>query len=170
MRILRSLASCQRASHIPCVRSWCLLYFWQIYIMLKKGWSMNRRFLSRILVVTCAVLFLTACSTTPKLYFGQPAAAFNSKTVERLLPVIQREFPDWEIENPNQEKHQQGYRRWKEKTGIGMDYYFKSFCRRQVVASFSPFPTAHGARARMARRCVWKSWGFPFGKSHQTER
>src|SRR3989338_8270692 len=68
--------------------------------------------------------WMAGCSATPKLYFGQPLAAYNSKTVERILPVIQNNFPGWHIDNPNQPKHDEGVRRWQAKTGNPMDYYY----------------------------------------------
>lgn len=61
---------------------------------------MNRRCFAQIPVFIFAVLFLAACGVTPKLYFGQPVAAFNSKVVKRLLPVIQQKFPERMIEDP----------------------------------------------------------------------
>ncbi|MBI2640670.1 MAG: hypothetical protein HYW91_02145 [Candidatus Sungbacteria bacterium] len=92
------------------------------------------------------LLLLTACATSgakpaqPKLYFGQPVAAYNSQTVERLMPVIQKQFPGWHIENPNQSKHDQGYQRWKVKTGTGMDYYYNEVFPTMNGGIFLPFP------------------------------
>lgn len=92
------------------------------------------------------VLLLAACLTgnkapdLPKLYFGQPVAAYDSATVDKLIPIIQKKFPGWHIENPNQAKHGKGYERWKKKTGNGMDYYYNEVFPAMSGGIFLPFP------------------------------
>lgn len=58
-----------------------------------------------------------------RLYFGHPVNTYNIELETQLLEAIVREFPDWEIENPNQKKHQEGYKKWMEETGNGMKYF-----------------------------------------------
>ena len=58
-----------------------------------------------------------------KLYFGHPINTYNTPLEEQLISVIAQEFPDWEIENPNQKKHSEGYKKWREETGNGMKYF-----------------------------------------------
>lgn len=59
----------------------------------------------------------------PKLYFAHPLNTYNTELEAKLLGVIKREFPHWDIENPNQKQHDEGVRRWRAKTGNPMDYY-----------------------------------------------
>ncbi|MCL5733732.1 MAG: hypothetical protein M1334_03715 [Patescibacteria group bacterium] len=56
-----------------------------------------------------------------------------------LLQLISEAFPDWEIENPNQKCHQEGYARWKEITGNGMDYFIKQVLPSCRGGIFLPF-------------------------------
>lgn len=83
---------------------------------------------------------MVGCSVTPKLYFGQPLAAYNSETVEQLVPIIQKHFFEWHIENPNQPRHDEGVRRWQAKTGNAMDYYFTEVLHTMQGGIFLLFP------------------------------
>jgi len=58
-----------------------------------------------------------------KLYFGHPINVYGTDLQRALLARIAERFPDWEIENPDQPHHDEGYRRRKEATGRPMDYY-----------------------------------------------
>ncbi|MFA5831742.1 MAG: hypothetical protein WC878_08015 [Candidatus Paceibacterota bacterium] len=65
------------------------------------------------------------------LYFAHPINTYDTELEQTLIAKIIRMFPDCVIENPNQKKHREGYRRWKKKTGNGMQYYFSEvlpFC------------------------------------------
>jgi hypothetical protein len=48
------------------------------------------------------------------IYFGHPINSYDSELEKVLIAKIVRTFPNCVIENPNQEKHQAGYNRWKE--------------------------------------------------------
>lgn len=73
------------------------------------------------------------------LYFGHPVNVYGTELETKLANIIQREFKSWEIENPNQKKHQDGYQEWKQKTGRGMDYYFLEVLPGCSGGIFLPF-------------------------------
>jgi len=58
-----------------------------------------------------------------RLYFGHPINVYSTALEAALLARIAAAFPDWEVENPNQKKHDEGYERYKRETGRPMDYY-----------------------------------------------
>ena len=47
-----------------------------------------------------------------KLYFGHPVNVYGTDLEKKLLEKIAADFPDWNIENPNQKNHQEGYEYW----------------------------------------------------------
>ncbi len=51
------------------------------------------------------------------MYFAHPVNIYNTPFEAELMEVIHSFFPEWHIENPNQQKHQDGYKR------AGMNYY-----------------------------------------------
>ncbi|MBI2122361.1 MAG: hypothetical protein HYT98_04550 [Candidatus Sungbacteria bacterium] len=108
--------------------------------------------------------WMAGCSVTPKLYFGQPLAAYNSKTVERLLPVIQSNFPGWHIENPNQPKHDEGVKRWQAKTGNAMDYYFQEILPTMSGGIFLPFPDGAWSAGAYGEAVRLEELGMPLLK------
>jgi hypothetical protein len=75
----------------------------------------------------------------PKIYFGHPINAYGTELEKRILEKIAAAFPDWEIINPGEKHHQEEYRRWKEKTGKGMDYYFQEVLPGCSAGIFLPF-------------------------------
>jgi len=74
-----------------------------------------------------------------RLYFGHPINIYGTDLETQLLERISREFPDWDIENPNQKQHQEGYERWKNSTGYGMDYFNKEVLPNCQGGVFLPF-------------------------------
>ena len=74
-----------------------------------------------------------------RLYFGHPINAYNTGLENQLLRRISEAFPDWEIENPNQKWHQEGYSCWKKTVGNGMDYFFKKVLPDCHGGVFLPF-------------------------------
>lgn len=74
-----------------------------------------------------------------RLWFGHPVNIYNTELEARLLRKISEAFPDWEIENPNQETHQEEYRRWKDRTGNGMDYFIRVILPNCQGGVFLPF-------------------------------
>lgn len=61
--------------------------------------------------------------TRDKLYFGHPINTYNTSLELELLSLMPDLFPMWEIENPNQQKHQDGYKKFGEEKGNGMLYF-----------------------------------------------
>lgn len=82
-----------------------------------------------------------------KVYFGHPINTYGTELEKRLLETIGNFFkalspknPDlWIIENPNQRHHQEGCRIWREKTGNGMNYFFKCVLPECDAGIFLPF-------------------------------
>lgn len=94
------------------------------------------------------------------MYFGHPVNTYNTFFEEELVNVIQKKFPDWQIENPNQQKHQDGYLDWKKKTGNGMDYYFKEVLPSVDGGIFLPFADGRfGAGVFGEAQRVWNLKG-----------
>ena len=60
-----------------------------------------------------------------KLYFGHPINTYNTDLERQLILSINVAFPDCVIENPNAQKHQDGYVLWREKIGNGMAYFIE---------------------------------------------
>lgn len=60
-----------------------------------------------------------------KLYFGHPVNEYGTDKERELLVAIQRHFQEYDIENPNQPHHGEGYQRWKKEKGNGMGYFFE---------------------------------------------
>ena len=70
-----------------------------------------------------------------RLYFGHPINVYDTPLEWHLIGAIvaSTEFLGWEIENPNQPKHEAGYKR------TGMSYYFEAVlptCRGGVFLPF----------------------------------
>ncbi len=61
----------------------------------------------------------------PKLYFAHPVNTYGKPIEAKMLELIEIAFPQFEIENPNQPHHQIGYKKWKERTGNGMRYFYE---------------------------------------------
>jgi len=74
-----------------------------------------------------------------RIYFGHPMNTYGTPLERALLTVIDHAFPDWEIENPNQEHHQDGCRRWEVSTGNPMEYFFYEVLPHCHAGIFLPF-------------------------------
>lgn len=74
-----------------------------------------------------------------KMYFGHPINVYDTELETVLLNLISETFPAWQIENPNQKKHSEGYKRYVETTGKGMDYYFCEVLPICHAGIFLPF-------------------------------
>jgi hypothetical protein len=74
-----------------------------------------------------------------KIYFGHPMNTYGTLLETQLLATIGRAFPGWKIENPNQEHHQQGCRRWEKATGNPMEYFFEEVLPDCHAGIFLPF-------------------------------
>lgn len=74
-----------------------------------------------------------------KLYFGHPVNVYGTELESKLIEIIRRHFQDWELENPNQVRHQAAYKDYKKNTGRGMDYYFNEVLPGCDGGIFLPF-------------------------------
>jgi len=82
----------------------------------------------------------------PLMYFGHPinfyiGSKFNvhGNKENELIETIKERFPEYNIENPNQLIHKDNYIKWKERTGNGMDYYFKVVLPKMGAGTFLCF-------------------------------
>ena len=75
-----------------------------------------------------------------RLYFGHPINAYNIPLEVSLLKRIEKAFPDWEIENPNQERYTQQYLLWKKTRGDGMAFFYKEVLPTCQGGVFLAFP------------------------------
>ncbi|MEK6857209.1 MAG: hypothetical protein AABX39_01330, partial [Nanoarchaeota archaeon] len=48
-------------------------------------------------------------------------------------------FPNGYVENPNQPKHDEGYKKWKLEKGSGMKYFFEEVLPQMSMGVFLPF-------------------------------
>jgi hypothetical protein len=74
-----------------------------------------------------------------KLYFGHPVNTYGTELESRLLNVIKDTFCDWAVENPNQQKHREGYAKRKAATGNGMGYFTEQVLPSCGGGIFLPF-------------------------------
>jgi len=73
------------------------------------------------------------------MYFGHPVNIYDTPQESALIAKIEREFPEYAIENPNQPRHQEGYMCWKAEHGSGMQYYFEVVLPAMKADIFLPF-------------------------------
>lgn len=104
-----------------------------------------------------------------RVYFGHPINTYNTELEKFLLQKISEAFQGWEIENPNQPHHQEGYQYWKETTGNGMDYFYKEvlpYCQAGIFLPFRDGKWGAGVfgeakfieKARLPLDCIWRIW------------
>ena len=99
-----------------------------------------------------------------KIYFGHPMNTYGTPLEDRLLAAIERAFPGWQIENPNQEHHQEGCRQWEAATGNPMRYFFEEvlpYCHAGIFLPFRDGMWGHGifgeAIVLLEQECpIWK--------------
>jgi hypothetical protein len=75
----------------------------------------------------------------PRIYFGHTVDIYNTPKEQELVERIQRELPQYEIENPNQPHHGEGYKRYTAQTGRGMNYFFQEVLPSMEAGVFQPF-------------------------------
>lgn len=73
------------------------------------------------------------------LYFGHPVNVYGTPLEQALLERITRQFSDWQVENPNQPKHDDGYKRYGDRTGRPMDYFVIEVLPAMNGGVFLPF-------------------------------
>jgi hypothetical protein len=74
-----------------------------------------------------------------RIYFGHPVNTYNTPLEKELIAIIAEAFPEYTVENPNQEHHQRGYQDWKARCGNGMRYYFEEVLPKMAAGAFLPF-------------------------------
>ncbi len=87
-----------------------------------------------------------------KLYVGRPINLYlfeKDKIKDKeFIKFVRKEFPNYDIEDPNQKKHSKGYLKYKSKIGeeylgrqitSGMDYYFFEVLPFVDAGLFLPF-------------------------------
>ena len=96
-----------------------------------------------------------------RLYFGHPINVYHTELERFLLEKIAEEFPDWEIENPNQPRHDAGYQEWQEKTGRGMNYFFEVVLPECRGGVFLPFRDGAWGMGVFGEAEFLRDRGFP---------
>ena len=74
-----------------------------------------------------------------KIYFGHPINFYNTAKECELISIIQREFPHFVVENPNNPIHDEAYHQWKKETGNGMTYFYGVVLPRMYGGVFQSF-------------------------------
>lgn len=74
------------------------------------------------------------------LYFAHPIDVYGTPLQARLIEKIEKDFPEYSVENPNQLHHDSNYGFWREHTESGMTY-FTEFLKYGKIAGeiFLPF-------------------------------
>ena len=74
-----------------------------------------------------------------KIYFGHPVNFYDTPKECDLIDAILKVWPNSFIENPNQVRHQVGYKEYKERTGNGMAYFSQEVLPKMDRGVFLPF-------------------------------
>lgn len=74
-----------------------------------------------------------------KIYFGHPINMYGTAEESKLIQIIQNNFPEYSIENPNQKCHEEGYQRYKKEGKKGIDYYFIEVLPKMDAGIFLAF-------------------------------
>lgn len=84
----------------------------------------------------------------PKMYVGRPINLFNTPQDGTLMKVLSKFFFEYDLEDPNQKKHSDGYFKYRAMKGTeyngrivqsGMDYYFQEILPYIFSGVFVPF-------------------------------
>ena len=97
----------------------------------------------------------------PKLYFGHPVNTYGTELEEKLLGAIAVAFVGWEIENPNQPKHEEGYQRFKKENGNGMLYFTEKVLPLCKSGIFLPFRDGKWGAGVYKEAKYFADWNFP---------
>jgi len=74
-----------------------------------------------------------------KIYFGHPITYYNTPAQSKLIKKIKATFPDFDVENPGSQIHEENYRRWEKTLRGGMAYFFIEVLPRMDRGIFLPF-------------------------------
>lgn len=95
------------------------------------------------------------------LYFGHPVNVYGTDLQKKLLGIIAQRFLHWDIENPDQPHHEEGYQRYKRDKGNGMAYYFEKVLPKCSGGVFLPFRDGAWGRGVFGEaKCITEN-GFP---------
>ena len=76
----------------------------------------------------------------PKIYFAHPISFYDVPREVELIKAIEKRFPSFQVENPNQPQHQAGYERYTKMPGKrGMDYFFEEVLPAMAAGVFLTF-------------------------------
>ncbi len=75
-----------------------------------------------------------------KIYFGHPINVYGTKLERKLLKIISKRFPQYDIENPGQNlKHRvKQIKLWQKITGNAMNYFFFEMLPKCHAGIFLP--------------------------------
>ena len=79
-----------------------------------------------------------------RIFFSHPVNTYDTPLERELLKKIAEAFTTWEIVNPNEPQHQEGYDRHKSASGNGMNYFTEEV-----------LPSCHGDIALRFRDYMW---------------
>lgn len=91
-----------------------------------------------------------------RLFFSHPVNTYGTPLEASLLKKIQEAFPVWEIVNPNEPCHQEGYDRHKQTSGNGMNYFIEEV-----------LPSCHGNIALRFRNGDWPAGVYKEAKYYE---
>lgn len=74
-----------------------------------------------------------------KLHFGHPLSTYGTIVERKLIKIIKKRFPDYELDNCNQLHHQKAARKSEKETGNPMEYFFKEFIPKMALGVFLPY-------------------------------
>jgi len=74
-----------------------------------------------------------------KVYFGHPVNFYDTVDEGFLINSMMRGPREWCVENPNQQKHDEGYKRFKQEKGNGMLYFFEEVLPLMDIGVFLAF-------------------------------
>ncbi len=73
------------------------------------------------------------------IYFGHPINVYGTELEARIVGDVPRILRGSVIENPNQPKHDAGYKRFKREYGNGMRYFYQEVLPNCDGGAFLPF-------------------------------
>lgn len=96
-----------------------------------------------------------------RIYFGHPVNTYGTALEERLLEAISLAFEGWEIENPNQPKHEEGYQHFKKENSNGMLYFLEKVLPQCQSGIFLPFRDGKWGAGVYKEAKYFTDWNFP---------
>lgn len=75
----------------------------------------------------------------PKMHFGHPMCTYGTDVEDMLVKIIEKHFPQYELDNCNQLHHQEAAQELGKKTGNLMEYFFRKFIPAMSLGIFLPY-------------------------------